>query len=111
MVRCIRFVAALLALAGSSVIALAAEDEYKITIENHAFAPMELKVPAEKKIKLVIENLDSTPEEFESYDLNREKLIGGRSKSAIYIGPLKPGRYAFFGEFHPKSAQGAVVAE
>jgi plastocyanin domain-containing protein len=80
-------------------------------IENHRYSPSELLVPAGKKIKLRIENRDASPEEFESHDLNREKLIAGKSSITIYIGPLKPGRYAFIGEFNEKTAQGVVIAE
>jgi hypothetical protein len=88
-----------------------AADEYSLTIQEHHFAPEEIKVPSGKKVKLLIENLDPTPEEFESYALNREKVIPGKAKAVVFIGPLKPGRYAFFGEFNQKTAQGAVVAE
>ena len=91
--------------------ALAAEDLYSVTIREHQFFPAEIKVPAGKKVKLTVENLDPTPEEFESYELNREKVIAGKSKGIVFIGPLKPGRYPFFGEFNPTTAQGAVVAE
>lgn len=44
--------------------------------------------------------------------LNREKkYIPGRSKGVVFIGPLKPGRYPFFGEFNQKTAQGVIIAE
>ncbi len=88
-----------------------AAEEYKISIKNHRFDPVELTVPAGKKIKLVINNLDATPEEFESYTLNREKIIRGNGKASIYIGPLKPGRYEYFGEFNKDTAQGVIVAK
>lgn len=88
-----------------------AVEEFKLSIKDHAFDPAELRIPAGEKVKLVVENLDPTPEEFESYELNREKIIPGKGKAAIFIGPLSPGRYPFFGEFNPKTAQGAVVAE
>ena len=29
----------------------------------------------------------------------------------VYIGPLDPGRYPFFGDFHEKTARGAIIAE
>jgi hypothetical protein len=29
----------------------------------------------------------------------------------VRIGPLKPGRYPFFGEFHEATAKGTVIAE
>ena len=89
----------------------AADSEIPLAIRNHQFEPAEIRVPAGQKIKLVVHNQDSAPEEFESHELNREKLIAPGTKVSIYIGPLKPGRYPFFGEFHEKTARGAVIAE
>src|SRR4051794_35622918 len=91
--------------------AQAAEPEVLLVIKNHRFEPTEVKVPAGQRIKLVVHNQDSTPEEFESHSLNREKVIPGSAKASIFIGPLKPGRYKFFGEYNEATAQGAVVAE
>ena len=91
--------------------AAAAEPEIALVIKNHRFEPAEVKVPANVRVKLVVENQDRTPEEFESHGLNREKVIPGGTKAAIYIGPLKPGRSPFFGEYNEKTAQGVVVAE
>lgn len=89
----------------------AAPLELGLSIKDHRFTPAELKVPAGQKVKLVVSNLDSTPEEFESHALNREKLIAGHGKATIYVGPLAPGRYAFFGEFNANTARGVIVAE
>jgi len=86
-------------------------DEFTISISNHKFDPSEVTVPAGKKVKLVIKNLDSTPEEFESHDLRREKIIPGKGEGIVYIGPLKPGTYKFFGEFHEATAKGTIVAK
>lgn len=91
--------------------AFADEEDFLLVIQNHQFEPSELVVPANKKIKLRIENKDSTPEEFESHELNREKLVAGKSAVTIYIGPLKAGRYPFVGEFNEKTAKGTVVAQ
>lgn len=88
-----------------------ADGEAELAIRNHRFDPVEVHVPAGKKIKLVVRNLDSTPEEFESHELNREKVIAGGRTAAIWIGPLGPGRYPFFGEFNETTAKGTVVAE
>ena len=84
---------------------------FVITIKDHQFSPAELTVPAHQKIKLIIENQDITPEEFESYDLNREKVVSGKAKITLYIGPLKPGTYKYFGEFHQKTAQGVIIVQ
>jgi plastocyanin len=89
----------------------AATPIFEIEIRDHLFDPAELTIPAGKKVKLVVYNRDPTPEEFESYELNREKVIMGSSKAVIFIGPLKPGEYPFFGEFNPKTAQGKVIAK
>ena len=85
--------------------------EFLLTIKDHQFQPAELAVPAGTKIKLRIDNQDSTPEEFDSYLLNREKVIAAHSTATIYIGPLTPGRYPFTGEFHQATAQGVIVAQ
>ena len=88
-----------------------AAEVIELKIKDHKFDPEIVKVPAGKKIKLKVINLDPTPEEFESYDLNREKIIGGNKTGIVFIGPLKPGKYGFFGEFNPETAQGIVIAE
>lgn len=91
--------------------AWAADPEIALVIRDHRFEPAEIRVPAGQKVRLLIHNQDATAEEFESHELNREKLIAPGSKVTIFIGPLKPGRYPFFGEFNDKTARGAVVVE
>lgn len=85
--------------------------EVKLEIRDHLFIPSQLVVPANTKVKLIVYNRDPTPEEFESYELNREKVIMGGQRAVIFIGPLAPGEYPFFGEFNPKTAQGKVIAQ
>ncbi len=91
--------------------AFADDETFTLVIQDHRFEPAELVVPAGKKVKLVVENRDATPEEFESFELNREKVIAGKSSATIWIGPLKPGRYPFVGEFNDKTARGVIVAK
>lgn len=93
------------------VFAYAETPVFTLEIRDHLFHPSLLKIPADVKVKLIIHNQDATPEEFESYELNREKVIMGNSKAIIFIGPLPPGEYPFFGEFNPKTAQGVVRVE
>ena len=85
--------------------------EFTLVIESHRFIPAELTVPAGQKIRLSIENRDPTPEEFESYDFNREKIVPAKGRISLFVGPLKPGRYKFFGEFNPDTAQGILIAK
>ena len=91
--------------------AFAADLELSMVIKNHMFEPSELKVPANQRIKLNIQNLDKTAEEFESHSMKKEKIIPAGGKAVIFLGPLKPGSYEFIGEFNPKTAKGLVIAE
>lgn len=93
------------------LLAHASDDVYTIQIKDHHFVPEKLTVPVGKKIKLLIENMDATPEEFESHSLNREKVIAGNSKATLYIGPLTEGSYAYYGEFNAATAQGSIIAK
>ena len=105
----LRFVIASLLFA--PLFSLAADMEVALVIKDHHFVPSEIRVPAEQKVKLIVENQDATPEEFESHELNREKIVAPKSKVSIFIGPLKAGKYPFFGEFNQATARGLVIAE
>ena len=85
--------------------------EFTLTIENHVFTPSELKIPANEKVKLIIHNKDKVAEEFDSFDLNREKVLFPGKKTRIFIGPLPEGRYEYFGEYNPNTARGVIVVE
>lgn len=87
------------------------KDIYTIVIKDHQFDPASLTIPAGQKIKLTVDNQDPTVEEFESFDLNREKVVSGNKKIIVFIGPLKQGSYKYFGDFHQKTAQGLIVAQ
>ncbi len=101
-----------------TAIALAALDapgaqaqEFNLIIRNHKFEPDEIRVPAGKRVTISISNEDSTPEEFDSPALKVEKVVAGKSKALVRIGPLPAGRYEFTGEFHAETAKGVVIAE
>jgi plastocyanin len=93
--------------------ALAQTDEIVLTIKNHTFIPKEVKIPAGKKVKLIVINEDPTPAEFESKSLGREKIVPGKAKITVNVGPLKPGRYEFVEEYHETEpgAQGVIIVE
>ena len=101
----------LLALCLATGLSGADDTPYRIVIKDHRFVPESLTIPAGEKVKIEVDNQDPTPEEFESHDFNREKVIGGNRKAIIYVGPLKPGTYAYFGEFHPETARGTIIAQ
>ena len=78
----------------------AADDSYSLTLKDHKFAPAGLTIPAGKKVKITVKNLDSTPAEFESDDFKAEKVIPAGKQVDILVGPLKPGTYEFHDEYH-----------
>jgi len=86
-------------------------EEYKVVIKGHKFVPSQIEMKVGEKHRLIVENHDSTPEEFESYELNREKIVSGNSQIVIFLPPLEVGEYPFFGEFNPKTAQGRIIVK
>jgi plastocyanin len=90
-----------------------AEDvvEAQLTLLNHAFTPQNLTVPVGKKIKLTVVNKDASSGEFESFDLNREKVVPANGQIYVYIGPLDAGTYDFFDDFHRSTTTGKIIAQ
>ncbi|MEO8802138.1 MAG: cupredoxin domain-containing protein [Rudaea sp.] len=84
---------------------------FNLAIKDHRFTPTQLKVPAGVQFKVIVANQDPTPEEFESTDFNREKIVMPNSNITVFIGPLKAGTYKFFGDFHQETAQGTLLVE
>lgn len=78
--------------------ARAAEKEFLIEIRDHRFVPAEVHVPAGEKLRIVLENQEDVPEEFDSHALNREKHVPPHGRVVLFVGPLEPGRYLFEGE-------------
>ena len=84
---------------------------FKLMLQDHAFVPTEVKVPAGKPFKLTLHNGDSTPAEFESKTLKFEKVIAGSGDVTVNVRALEPGKYQFYDEYHEDEAKGFVVAE
>lgn len=101
----------LLAAGALSLPVRAGDAEAELVIRGHQFTPAELRVPAGQRVRLLVHNQDAVPEEFESYSLNREKLVPAGAKVVVFIGPLKAGRYEFFGDFNQATARGVVIAQ
>jgi plastocyanin len=98
-------------LAASALPAQAQEQSFQLTIKNHRFEPAEFEVPANTKVKLLVKNEDATAEEFESSSLHREKAVPPGKEITVLIGPLKPGRYEFIGDFNRATAHGAIIVK
>lgn len=100
------FLMAVLLLAGTA----ARADDYTLVLKDHKFIPQELVVPANQKIKVIVKNENSTPSEFESAELNREKVVTANSSITVFLGPLDAGKYGFFDDFDRKTA-GTLIAK
>jgi Cupredoxin-like domain len=87
-----------------------AAEAVALTLKDHQFVPRELSVPAGERFRIEVENQDSTPAEFESNDLRVEKIVVSGGKIAVMAGPLKPGIYKFFDDYHPDTATGTMTA-
>jgi heme/copper-type cytochrome/quinol oxidase subunit 2 len=103
------------ALASVALMALAptpapAADAIVLTLKDHRFAPAEASVPAGERFRIEVENQDTTPAEFESSDLRVEKIVVPGGKITLMAGPLKPGTYKFFDDYHPDTATGTITA-
>ncbi len=93
--------------------AFAAEELYQVqlTARDGRFYPEVLEVPADRRFRIVIRNDGPGPEEFESNNPHREKVLAAGATSFLIFPALKPGAYPFFGEFHPETARGRIVVK
>lgn len=82
-----------------------------LTLKDHKFTPAEIHVRANAPSQILLNNEDSSSEEFDSSSLHVEKVVAGGEKGIVRLRPLSPGRYNFMGEFHSGTAQGVVIAE
>lgn len=105
-------VIALFAAASIVSAVFAADDEaYRIVIKDNRFHPAEVTIPSGKRVKLIVDNRGDVVEEFESNDFGVEKIIPAGSSATIWVRPLDPGEYVFFGEFHMSTAQGKLIVK
>ena len=82
---------------------------YKLVLQSHRFVPDHLTVPAGQRFILELANHDDTPDEFESSDMKFEKVVVNGGTVTAHAGPLQPGTYRFFDDYHP-GATGTVTA-
>ncbi|MBU6267655.1 MAG: cupredoxin domain-containing protein [Sphingomonadales bacterium] len=80
-----------------------------LTLQDHRFVPAVITIPAGQRVKIDLTNRDATGDDFDSDDLHVDKDVAPHGRVAFFIGPLKPGTYAFKAELHAATAQGKVV--
>ncbi len=81
-----------------------------ITLKDDGFSPANLVIAADKKVEITVKNATAKSMEFESDDLDREKVIPAGKDAKITVGPLKAGSYSYFNEFHEDS-KGTITAK
>lgn len=88
-----------------------AADLHTVSLEmrDGVLVPPRIEVPAGTRFKIIVRNTGTTPVEFESIPLRKEKVLAPGAESFVVVHPLKPGEYGFFDDFH-QEAQGVVVA-
>jgi plastocyanin len=84
---------------------------FRLVAADGRFSPDTIEVPAGKRFRLEITNRNAGPEEFESVELRKELVLAPGVTRTVVFAPLKPGVYPFFGEFHPDTARGRIVAK
>lgn len=97
-------------LAGAGAAPALAAEPVTLVLKGNRFTPAEVKVPTGERFRIEVQNQDATPAEFESSDLRIEKVIVPGGKITVFAGPLKPGTYRFFDEYHPDEANGTLTA-
>lgn len=91
-------------------LAASADDlpSYRLELNDGKLSSNRLVVPAGKRFKIDVVNKGKTPAEFESLQLRKEKVLAPGAESFIVLGPLSPGEYKFYDEFHMATTQGVI---
>jgi heme/copper-type cytochrome/quinol oxidase subunit 2 len=104
---------ALSALCASFVIpslALATEDSSHLSFHNGQVEPANLSLPANTPVKLQVTNTGDAVIEFESFELNRERVVQPGQTITVNLPPLSPGNYAFVDDFSNGAVKGEIVS-
>ena len=67
-------------------------------------------VPAGQPLQISVVNASDERIEFESFGLNREKVVGPGKTVRLTFRPLAAGEYDFYDDFHDDVSQGKIVA-
>ncbi len=88
-------------LVGLSGVVMADDDATLVlTLKGHHFDPAAPTIPADKRVKVTVTNMDTTPAEIESDDFKLEKVLPAGVAVTLTIGPLKAGSYEIHDEYN-----------
>jgi len=90
-------------------ISAAGETKSALTYNNGAFEPATLTVAANEPVKLTVTNTSDAAIEFESFELNRERVVLPGKTIVVLLPKLEPGEYHFFDDFHRDRSQGTIT--
>ena len=104
--------AVLFALFGAAAPARAEEEPtFRIEFRDGAVSPNQIDVPANTRFRLELANVGTSPVEFESVELRKEKVVAPGATSVLVIRTLDAGEYNFFDDFHPGMPSAKLVAK
>ena len=83
----------------------------ELRFENRRFIPQTIAVPAHQPLKIRITNASKEAIEFESFKLNREKVVGPGETVIVLLPALRPGSYDFYDDFHQDVPEGTITAK
>jgi hypothetical protein len=83
----------------------------ELHFDNRRFTPQSITVPANQSLTLRITNMSKEPIEFESFKLNREKVVGPGETVIVRLPALRPGSYDFYDDFHQDVPAGSIIAK
>lgn len=91
-----------------------ANNSIPITIEihfdQHRFNPEKIEIHAGLPFVIRVVNSSKERIEFESFKLNREKVVDPGQTIVVHLPGLRAGRYDFFDDFHDDVPEGVIVA-
>lgn len=83
----------------------------QINFTKGHFEPASFNVTAGTPIKLKVMNQGDAAIEFESFELNRERVVQPGQTITVQLPKLEPGQYHFFDDFHKEVPQGTITAK
>jgi cupredoxin-like protein len=101
---------AMLLLASLTAGARADDGGVPVVVADGGFVPTEIQGPPGARFRLDVTNRTAVPIEFESFELNRERVVQPGQTVTVYLSGLTPGRYEFFDDFH-QDRRGTLVVK
>ena len=83
----------------------------ELRVQDGRFEPASLVVPAGQPFQLKVVNSGNSAIEFESFDLNRERVVQPGASITVYLPSLNPGTYKFFDDLHEDAGHGTLTAK